>query len=58
MGAFLDKIIRNQPLQSGRIFSWNDWQHYAIQLITQGFLEMPFQQENVFTANPIPKMSI
>ncbi|RTE52037.1 DNA helicase RecQ [Arenibacter aquaticus] len=39
----------------GKDISWNDWQHYAIQLINQGFCEIAFHKNNVLQLTSFSK---
>ncbi|WP_026814284.1 DNA helicase RecQ [Arenibacter certesii] len=39
----------------GKDISWNDWQHYIIQLINQGFAEIAFHQNNVLKLTSFSK---
>lgn len=39
----------------GKDISWNDWQHYTVQLINQGYCEIAFHQNNVLRLTEFSK---
>ncbi|NKI24959.1 DNA helicase RecQ [Arenibacter sp. 6A1] len=39
----------------GKDISWNDWQHYVIQLINQGYCEIAFHKNNVLRLTAFSK---
>ena len=54
--AVLDKNYQEiKTYGIGKDISWNDWQHYAIQLINQGFCEIAFHKNNVLQLTPYSK---
>ncbi|WP_239985760.1 MULTISPECIES: DNA helicase RecQ [Arenibacter] len=54
--AVLDKNYQEiKTYGIGKDISWNDWQHYAIQLINQGFCEIAFHRNNVLQLTPYSK---